>query len=285
MNPENTVFDAKQLIGRKFADAAVQSDIKDITVYLTGVSCALSTYSNVDKAVRAKVFGDFKLPVEVAESTCDLCFAAANSIEADEVEVEEGQDLCNCVFTLGYGSLILLNNTRLYLKRGGNYGLLGPDDCGKTTLMRAINSEQVEGFPPKSELKPTSGTISKIPGRSVAYMSQHAFHDTENHLDFSATQYIMQRFAGGEDNESLENLANIGATKENENKKAKRMFYKKGGLVECETMYDDKGELQYQKKSLEKAVDMECIANRSMRISSRRPLTSSSRLGAWSLLR
>jgi heat shock protein 1/8 len=28
MNPENTVFDAKRLIGRKFGDANVQADMK-----------------------------------------------------------------------------------------------------------------------------------------------------------------------------------------------------------------------------------------------------------------
>merc|ERR1740138_430105 len=97
------------------------------------------------------------------------------------------------------------------------------------------------------ELKPTSGSIWKMPGCRVAYMSQHAFHHIEAHLEKSATQYVMQRFAGGEDNESLENLANLGATKETENQKVKKCLYKDGGLVECETFYDDKGELQYQK--------------------------------------
>merc|ERR1719195_1768986 len=112
------------------------------------------------------------------------------------------------------------------------------------------------------ELKPTTGTIMKVQGCRVAYMSQHAFHHIEQHLDTSATAYIMQRFAGGEDNESLENLANLGATKETENAKFKKMLYKDGNLEECDTFYDDKGELQYQKKSLDKAVDLEAIANR-----------------------
>merc|ERR1719412_431484 len=102
----------------------------------------------------------------------------------------------------------------------------------------------------------------KVSGSRVAYMSQHAFHHIEAHLDKSATQYIMQRFVGGEDNESLENLANLGATKETEAQKVKKMLYKDGNLVECETFYDDKGEMQYQKKSLEKAVQLEAIASR-----------------------
>merc|ERR1712048_993521 len=482
--------------------------INDVADYMASVNCGLTKAREFSKSVWVQVFADFKIPAEVADKARDFCFKAANNVVIEEDEEEEGEDLCNCTFTLGYGSLTLLNNTRLYLKRGGNYGLLGPNDCGKTTLMRAINNEQVEGFPPKSELKtafvehgigeaepecdwspfdylldepvikamfdagktsmeqmeeelsavgfkrgdkldmtlgqlsggwkmkmglvrakmmdddilmmdeptghldkfniawlieyvnslkkrakpvtviavshdteyltqttthilefdnrklktskgnitefvaknpeakiyfeitksakvkftfpspgplegvksrgkalltmrdvhfqypgtpkpqlygvgvqvsqmsrvaivgpngagkstmikcllgelkPTSGTIMKVQGARVAYMSQHAFHHIENHLDTSATKYILQRFAGGEDNESLENLANLGATKETDDFKAKRMIYKDGDLVECDTEVNQKGEVVYQKKSLEKAVDLEAIATR-----------------------
>lgn len=68
-------------------------------------------------------------------------------------EEEEGEDLCNCEFSLAYGAKILLNNARLRLKRGKRYGLCGPNGSGKTTLMRAIVNGQVEGFPPPTELK------------------------------------------------------------------------------------------------------------------------------------
>lgn len=69
------------------------------------------------------------------------------------VEEEEGEDLCNCEFSLAYGGKILLNNARLHLKRGQRYGLCGPNGAGKSTLMRAIANGQLDGFPPKSELR------------------------------------------------------------------------------------------------------------------------------------
>merc|ERR1712093_781286 len=103
-------------------------------------------------AMWEEVFVSQGIAKEAVAAVHELCFKATAPPEEEDIE-EEGEDLCNTIFTLGYGSLTLLNNTRLHLKRGMCYGLLGPNDCGKTTLMRAINNEQVDGFPPKDELR------------------------------------------------------------------------------------------------------------------------------------
>merc|ERR1711979_83267 len=70
-----------------------------------------------------------------------------------EEEDDEGVDLYKGNFSLAYGTLTLLRDTKMHLKRNRFYGLLGPNQCGKTTLMRAIANEQVEGFPKRDELK------------------------------------------------------------------------------------------------------------------------------------
>ena len=80
------------------------------------------------------------------------CEVAAED-KAEEEDDDEGVDLCNCEFSLAYGGKILLNNARLRLKRGGRYGLCGANGCGKSTLMRAIANGQLDGFPPKDELR------------------------------------------------------------------------------------------------------------------------------------
>ncbi|KAI2464272.1 armadillo-type protein [Annulohypoxylon bovei var. microspora] len=92
-----------------------------------------------------------------AEKVTDGLRRRASSGAVDEAEEEnedeEGEDLCNCTFSLAYGAKILLNQTHLRLKRGRRYGLCGPNGSGKSTLMRAINNEQVEGFPKQNEVK------------------------------------------------------------------------------------------------------------------------------------
>jgi len=79
--------------------------------------------------------------------------AEAEAAAAAAVDLEEGEELCNCEFSLAYGAKILLNNATMRLIRGRRYGLCGPNGVGKSTLMRAIANQQVDGFPPPEELR------------------------------------------------------------------------------------------------------------------------------------
>merc|ERR1712151_1089554 len=69
-------------------------------------------------------------------------------IDDDETSI----DLYKGSFSLAYGTVTLLRDTKLHLKKHKFDGLLGPTNCGKTTLMRAISQEKVEGFPKRDEL-------------------------------------------------------------------------------------------------------------------------------------
>jgi len=71
----------------------------------------------------------------------------------EEDEEDDAEELCNCQFTLAYGTKILLHNTKMKLLRGKKYGLLGGNDSGKTTLMRSIANNQVEGFPDSADVR------------------------------------------------------------------------------------------------------------------------------------
>merc|ERR1712106_808425 len=74
-------------------------------------------------------------------------------IPEEEDEDDDAEELCSCQFTLAYGTKILLHNTKMKLKRGKRYGLLGGNDSGKTTLMRSIANNQVEGFPDTNDVR------------------------------------------------------------------------------------------------------------------------------------
>ena len=106
----------------------------------------------LDKSVWSSIYDDYKMSdyVEHAFEFAKSTFIVKEFIFED---TEEGKDLYKGEFSLTYGALTLLNNTSLHLKQNRFYGLLGPNNCGKTTLMRAIANEQVEGFPKKDELR------------------------------------------------------------------------------------------------------------------------------------
>jgi elongation factor 3 len=90
-----------------------------------------------------------------SDSTIEIVRVAAEAMmePVEEEDAEDGDELCNCNFTLAYGTKILLHNTKMRLLRGNKYGLLGGNDSGKTTLMRSIANNQVEGFPDSADVR------------------------------------------------------------------------------------------------------------------------------------
>jgi len=83
---------------------------------------------------------------------CDMTNSKAVEIEEFHDDDEASPDLYKGTFSLAYGTITLLREAKLHLKKNKFYGLLGVTNCGKTTMMRAISQEKVEGFPKRDEL-------------------------------------------------------------------------------------------------------------------------------------
>lgn len=128
------VFDAELMHVSALAACAANMRVFDEALWKTDVGY-LAPFDSITEALRAKM--------EIA----------AKPKEEVEEEDTEGVDLYKGAFSLAYGTLTLLRDAKMHLKRNRFYGLLGPNQCGKTTLMRAIANEQLEGFPKRDELK------------------------------------------------------------------------------------------------------------------------------------
>lgn len=71
-----------------------------------------------------------------------------NTITVYEYDPEEDEEnLCDCMFSLAYGTRVLLHQTPLKLKLNRTYGILGANGAGKSTLLRAIANKTLQGFP------------------------------------------------------------------------------------------------------------------------------------------
>merc|ERR1711881_605401 len=85
-------------------------------------------------------------------------------------------------------------NVNLTVSQVSRVAVIGANGAGKSTAIKVLVGEQ----------KPTEGTIWKAAGLRMAYVAQHAFHHLEKHMQETPTEYIMWRFAGNDDKESVE---------------------------------------------------------------------------------
>jgi elongation factor 3 len=156
----NTIFAHAAIIATAMMDLKFMEDSQ----WKKNISPLFKAYYDDAKSAAAieKVRADAEALLEVTE---------------EEEDEDDSEELCNCTFTLAYGTKILLHNTKMRLKRGKRYGLLGGNDSGKTTLMRSIAQNQVEGFPDTNSVR-TVFVEADIQGeQSHLSCIDYVFHD------------------------------------------------------------------------------------------------------------
>ena len=128
---------ASSLASAQDFDASTWNE--NLSPYLASLPSINSTSSgdttNVDETVE-------KLRTLTEKATME-----ADDEMSDEEDEFGGEELCNIRFSLAYGGKILLHQTKLRLRRGHRYALVGQNGAGKTTLMTAINNGKLEGWP------------------------------------------------------------------------------------------------------------------------------------------
>merc|ERR1719451_18172 len=107
----------------------------------------------------------------------------------------------------------VVENISLTVCMASRVAVVGANGAGKSTAIKLLIGE----------LKPEQGTIWRHQNLRLAYVAQHAFHHLENHLDKTAVDYIMWRFAGADDKESLENM-NMETTDDDATKRQQPWF-------------------------------------------------------------
>jgi elongation factor 3 len=119
------------------------------------------------------------------------------SITVHEYNPEDDEEnLCDCVFSLAYGTRVLLHQTPFKVKVGRKYGLVGPNGAGKSTLMKAIANKNLQEFP--EDLK-----------------SVYVEHDIQgNNSEMSVLEYVGNdekvKELGIEDSKIIEGLNSVG---------------------------------------------------------------------------
>ena len=168
---KNTLNKVYEQANTKLVDSVTRESCK--TLYCDNISKTSSTFSADDSAIQYSIELVLNLvKYEIRDPdvylTCiqpylldiivdkEECFFIVNQISKtliDTITVYEydpednEENLCDCMFSLAYGTRVLLHQTPLKLKLNHTYGILGHNGAGKSTLLRAMANKTLQGFP------------------------------------------------------------------------------------------------------------------------------------------
>ena len=114
--------------------------------------------------------------------------------------------------------------------------VVGVNGAGKSTLVKLM----------VGELEPDQGLIERHPNVRVAYVAQHAFAHIEEHLEKTPVEYIMWRYRGGIDKETLKKDAVTLSDDEIKQIRQKAVEEKTGIVDELKSRRTGKREHEYE---------------------------------------
>ena len=162
--PQNSIKLLREALNE--TDSAIQTDSEEILAYVASLASSLANARDFTSQTWVDALSPYmeSLNSDNNTTTTTTSTKTQNQIETfraltekatfsfeedDEDEDDEfgGEELCNIRFSLAYGGKILLHQTKLRLRRGHRYALVGQNGAGKTTLMTAIQNGKLEGWP------------------------------------------------------------------------------------------------------------------------------------------
>ena len=140
-----------------------------------------------------------------------------------------------------------VENNTLTVCMAARVAVVGANGAGKSSAIKLLIGK----------LKLDSGTIGRRQNMRLAYVAQHAFHHFKKHLDMTAVEYILWRFAGADDTESLKNQNQ--ETNEDDEKKRETLWFIRSKSLEVKT--GDLSDTPEGKEEREAKVVPEAILN------------------------
>jgi elongation factor 3 len=140
------------------AEEPASSESLEILAYVASLASSLTSVQDFDSSTWIESLSPYLATLPDNGENCEDTIEKFRSLaenatlknlddESDEEDEFGGEELCNIRFSLAYGGKILLHQTKLRLRRGHRYALVGQNGAGKTTLMNAINNGKLEGWP------------------------------------------------------------------------------------------------------------------------------------------
>lgn len=99
--------------------------------------------------------------------------------------------MTNCSYIYPGATKPQLSDVSCQLTLSARIAVIGPNGAGKSTLIKMLTGETI----------PTKGKVEKHPNLRIGYIKQHALEHVEQHLDLTPTQYLLWRYANGDDRE------------------------------------------------------------------------------------